>query len=1062
MRVISCLITALLLAVCVASYGQSGKITVNGTVVDKTTRDPAIGVTVLVGSPPKAVAITDSKGAFSVVVDAGSTLTFRYIGFEQEHQKVTKSTNNLKIYLSPSSSALKEAVIVGFKSQTRETATGAVTTISGKQLQDVPVANVAELLQGKVAGLNVQNNNGAPGSMGTIQLRGLSTAQVSSTGFLTPTSPLFVVDGVPVDANAGYSYGFNQAGPGISPLSLIPPEDIASVQVLKDAAATAVYGSRGAYGVIIITTKRGKSKIPIVSYSANVFFNTPPKLRNVIGGKEERELRIWEIMNFDSTYNAAKALVNSTSFLSDSLNPYYNNSTNWQSLLFRTTYNQTHNLSISGGDDIFNYKTNLNYYQEDGIIKNTGFERYTLSMNALYQPNSTFRMLTSMQTSYGKKNNGSGVGLLQSGVSQGVNSSSLLPPPSMYSDNNAVLGTMSVKDNNKTAEIMASLDIQYEPITGIRFGDVFSYDYTSATSDRFSPSFLNNGSSDSYSYGSQNYTLYNRATVTFTKTINTRHLLSAYIFDELTSTRLRAHDIDIIQTPNNEIQGPIGYNWFNSAGGTLNNLIDQKIHGFGGSVSYNYDTKYILNFSYRLDGTSTNGPSKGYSLDPAISARWNFNREHWFDDVPWLSYGSLRASWGRNIVPTGTVFDVYGTYGPGSNYNDQQTINIDYKYLPNNNFQPQTTTTTDVGFEGGFFQDRLELTLDAYYKSVDNEVIDQDLPNMAGFTKQKVNAISLVDYGTEWTVTYRIFKPSENEKALQSTISINGAFNRDVLTRLPGGLRQMEIMVKDLNDVEVPVLYRLGRNTLSNELYFTDGVYANDKTVPTDPMTGLPQQVINGTSSVYLHGGSPHWADINGDYKIDDNDFVTVGNPEPKVVGGINSYTTWNNFSLNINVSYTLYRDLLNTNVASLFQHFGNPVNTYPVIPPLLPIGDFNYWKPATGGKPGDGTPGAVYANPFDFTQYNIVQPFRYNQTVFMEDGSYWKINNITLGYNIPRKSTERWHITSTRIYVTANNVYTFSKYTGPDPENVTALGRDQSGGYPSRRSYSFGINVQF
>src|SRR5690606_34660598 len=199
---------------------------------------------------------------------------------------------------------------------------------------DVPTGDIMSLLQGKVAGLNIQNNVGSPGMRGSVVIRGISNINVTGSGdnaFLTPTAPLFVIDGVPLDENNNFEYGFDQAGPGISPLSLIPTEDVENIEVLKDGQATSLYGSRGAYGVILITTKRGKSKVPIIQYTTNFFMSTPPKLRNVIGGKDERLIRINQIMRNDTSYYNALDLVNRTTFLSDSLNPYYNNSTDWQS-----------------------------------------------------------------------------------------------------------------------------------------------------------------------------------------------------------------------------------------------------------------------------------------------------------------------------------------------------------------------------------------------------------------------------------------------------------------------------------------------------------------------------------------------------------------------------------------------------------------------------------------------------------------------------------------------------------------------------------------------------------
>ncbi|HEU4610399.1 MAG TPA: TonB-dependent receptor plug domain-containing protein, partial [Chitinophagaceae bacterium] len=401
MRLFFYLLAASFLTLCSADSLAQNKITIKGVIRDKNNNAGLAGVTISAGKPPKGIGFSNSDGAFSVSVVPGTELRFSFTGYETITRMVKPGTSSIEINMAPKDDAMTEVVVQGFKSQTRETTTGSSVVISGKDLQDVPVSNVVELLQGKVAGLNIQNNSGSPGGMGTINMRGLSSVNISSDGFLTPTSPLFVIDGVPVDLNTNYEYGFQGGGPGISPLALIPPEDIEQMDFLKDAAATSQYGSRGAYGVIIVTTKRGKSKVPIIQYSANFFVKSPPKLRNVIGGKEERLSRINAIMNYDTSYAAAQALINETDFLSDSLNPYYNNATNWQDYFFRTTYNQQHNLSISGGDVKFNYKTNMNYYQESGIIENTGFKRYSLSMNANYQPTTNFKAMINLGTSLG-------------------------------------------------------------------------------------------------------------------------------------------------------------------------------------------------------------------------------------------------------------------------------------------------------------------------------------------------------------------------------------------------------------------------------------------------------------------------------------------------------------------------------------------------------------------------------------------------------------------------------------------------------------------------------------
>ena len=1048
-----CLTTLLLAFFTIFSYVSFAqqKITINGIVKNKKTQEPEQGVTVSISKPAKAIAITNEKGAFTVTVDAGTELTFSYIGFGVVKRKVTAGSNSLIIEMAENDNSMQEVVVQGFTKKTRETATGASTIISGKSIQDIPVTNVMELLQGKVAGVNIQNNTGSPGSMGTINVRGISSTNVSSDGFLTPTSPLFVIDGIPVDVNTNFQYGFQGGGPGISPLALIPPEDIESMEFLKDAASTSIYGSRGVYGVILVTTKRGKSKVPIVQYSSNFFIQTPPRLRDIQGGKAERSTRIGYILANDTSYKAAEASINQTPFLSDSLNPFYNNSTNWQDFYFRTTENQQHNISILGGDQKFNYKTNMNYYQQNGIIQNTGFKRYSLGMNALYNPTNAFRMLVSLTGSLGQKQNGSGVGLVQTGVASGPATSSLLPPPSLFSANNQTLAAANIRNDNKTANIATSLDLQYEPVRGIRFGNILSYNFISGTADKFVPAFLNSGSSQAYSYNDRTYTLYDRSTITFTKTINDDHNFSAFVFNEINSYGFRANAIQLNQTAGDQIEGPIGYNWSTSGGGTLNNISDTRQHGYGGSVSYNFKRKYVFDFSYRLDGLSTNGPTKGYTKNPAISARWNFGKEDWFKKAYWLTYGSLRGSWGRNITPTGGIFDVFGKYIAGNRYNNSPTTNIDFTTIPNTNFLPETQNQADGGLEFGLFNNRIEATFDAYYRSIDNQVVGVDLANVNGFGTLKANAISLVNYGFEYSLTFRLFKESN---PIKSTISVNGALNKDVLTRLPDGLRQIVTTVNDQGSV--PVVRRLGRHALSNLLLYTYGVYRNTSDVPVNPATGLRQQ-LGGSTGFFFQGGDPHWADVNGDYIIDDADLQPIGNPEPLVTGGISSQTTYRAFQLSINLSYVYKRDLLNNTMAQMFQYYSNPLSPNG----LLPINNYNYWKPTANVK-GEGTSGALYPNPFDFRRAATLQPFRTNQTLFIEDGSYLKINNIVVAYNVNRNLIKRYGMTSLRFTLSANNVYTFSKYSGPDPELVTALGRDNSGGYPNARSYAVGVSIQF
>ncbi|MEC5146043.1 TonB-linked outer membrane protein, SusC/RagA family [Chitinophaga sp. 180180018-2] len=1035
-------ITLLLCFLMVAPGYAQDKVPLKGVVRDAQTNEPLVGVSILGGTPLKPIGITNSSGVFNVAVAPDATVIFRYLGFADYKLKV-KDKRDVVIRLGVYENKLNESVVVGYQKKTREIATGAAQIVSGKELQDIPVSNVEQLLQGRVAGLNIQNNTGAPGGRGTIQIRGLSNITVKGSGndaFLSPTSPLYVIDGVPIEADANFEYGYQTAGPGVSPLSLIPPEDIESMEILKDAQATALYGSRGAYGVILITTRRGSSPIPLVRYTGNFFLNTPPQLRNTIGGKDERRLRIAEI--FASGNRDDINRISATPFLADSLNPYYNNSTNWQGIFYRTTYNQTHNVNISGGDPKFNYKVDLGYYHENGVIRNTGFDRYSINTNMLYQPNPKLRVFTTLSTQVGKRNKGDGNGLVQNGVANNASASSLLPGPSFYQSSAGVLSSLTTKNDNKTANVRASIDVNYQLLRGLNAATSVSYDYASNTEDRFTPAAAHNDFSQVYAYNDRKFTLYNRNTLSYFYSLNEQHNFFISAFNEIYNRGFQAQVIQEEKTPNNQYKGPLGYDgWASLGGGLLDNYSKQHVASFAGTFSYNYRQKYVLDLSYRLDGTSSTGFEDPYSRNPAIGLRWNFNKEEIFKDSKWLSYGSVRGSWGQNIVPSGDIFAIYGTFYPRGLYNANPRLGSDFNQLPNPNLKPTTTTQYNVGLEAGLFDNRVEIIFDAYYKSVLNLLRTKDVADMTGFNNIVTNETSLIDYGYEATFTFR---PLPRTSAVQWTISINGALNKDILTHLPNGAKAL---IQYDNASNQFILYKVGRNSLTNYLFKTKGVYATDADVPVDPATGLRYRTSGGT---YFKGGDPIWQDVDGNYVVTGDDYTAAGNSQPLITGGLQSYVNWKNFSVNVSCSFTLIRSILNNALAQRMQYLGNPYDPKT----MVDFKDVNYWSANNYN--------AYYPNPFDYMRAGQINPYRYEQTLIQEDGSYFKINTLTLAYLLNRKLTNRYGINSVRVYASSNNLFTFSKYSGPNPENVSALGRDQSGGYPVPRTWNFGLNVEF
>lgn len=1026
---------------------------ISGIVKDENGQSIA-SVTVKALPSGKALGMTTGTGTFKVSVPSGTTsLSFGHAAYEGVTVAIESGKAYYNVNLTTKTTEI-EMVTVGYVARKRESLTGSAVVIKAEDIKDAPAANFTDLLQGRVAGMNVQLNTGTPGVRGSMSIRGLNSATVNMSGsdaYLNSTSPLFVIDGVPIDEGNTFEYGFQTQGPGVSPISMIPVEDIEDITVLKDAQATALYGSKGAYGVILVTTKRGQSRIPVVSYQSKYFVNTVPTLRTVIGGVDERRTRINQILQNDSTLISAQDLINSTPMLADSLNAYYNNSTNWQSYFYGMTLNTQQSLNISGGDQSFNYKIAPGYYGENGIVQNTGFTRYSMNTNMQYRPSNKFVMSAYMNAYMVRNSYGSGNAYQQSGVAEGANTTSLLPSPSIYSGSYEALASTNVVNDNKTGYANTQLQLEYELLKGLRATSNFNYTYDNANQDKFTPEILNSGESMIYIYNSRRQALYNRNMLQYNTNFGgEKHNLLTYFFNEVEMTGFRAEAMQLVGTGSDNIQTALSYNTRNTKGGVLNNLSDYRSASYAGNMTYQYDSKYILELSYRLDGSSNRGSSGLWSRSPSVGLRWNVGSEGFMSKWDQISTANVRASFGRNIVPTGSIYDAYGRYTQESTtYNGQPTVTINTDLIPNTDLQPIVTTQLNLGVELGLWNDKLLLTYENYYKQVDKDLVNIVLPNISGFSEKKVNEQSLVNMGHELSIYYRASFPNPDWKA---TIYANGALNKDYLTSLANNGRQEIMQHTDPNLSYIHILKRLGRNALTNVLYDYRGVYQSDEDVPINPATGLRYRLGGVTGDdAYFRAGDPIFTDLNGDYVLDAEDLIAAGNSQPRFTGGFGATIQYKNWSFQPNFTLTLKRDIINTAMANYFRAYYNPTSGNA----LLPIDQYDYWTPTNTS--------AEYPNPFDFRRSSLVDAYRYNSTLFQEDGSYLKFASATLSYNFNRDYIQsKFGLTGLRLYVTGYNLYTFSRYSGPDPELVSDLGYDNSDGYPRARSFTFGLDIQF
>ncbi len=1050
----------ILLSVCLAffiflskeSNSQTKKITVTGTITEAGTKLPMVNASIATGNPLKVVATANAKGNFTISVDEEATLTITYISFERQVIKLKPGQTVLHVALKEVQNSMDEVVVRGYQKRTRDQTTGSSFIVSGKEIQDVPVGNVEQLLQGKVAGLNIQNNTGAPGMRGTVNIRGLSTITITGSGddsFLQPTSPLYVIDGVPMDADKASEFGFDQQGPGVSPLSLIPQEDIASIEILKDATATALYGSRGAYGVILIQTVRGKSEVPRVVYTSNYYVSTVPKLRETYGGVLERNFKIDQIEKYGLF--DAKHRISNTPFLADSLSGFFNNSTNWQNIFYSNRYNMTHNVSLDGGDAMFNYKTNLNYFSQSGLVENTGFERYSMNMNMEFKPSTKLSFFGSIKGSVGRVKTGSGTGLLQRVVDESSQKSSLLPGPSFLLASTEDLSTLQIRESAGPKNISANMTASYEIFPGLSVGSSGNYDYTQESKDTFLPAAANNQFATIYNYFGYSSTVYNRNNISYVTSIKDKHNFFANIFTEIYIKKNQANATRLARLPNDQFEGPLGYDgYFSRGGGVLPKFGDLKTASLAAAFTYDYKKKYIFDLTYRLDGTSSSGQLNPYTKNPSAGFKWNWSKENWLAGASkWLNYGTMRLTGGQNIFPMGTLVDIFGQYDPTGFYNNAPRVGINYDKIPNPYLKAKHVVQYNLGIDMGFWDGKLDVIFDTYFKEITNELFAKKLNNTLGFNNYMSNDVSMANYGYELSLSSR---PLSKTSALQWTISINAALNYDVLTALPEEYNGQYIDYILADDIGQYIAKRVGRNALSNYLYINQGVYGSRTDVPVDPVTGLRYR--NNSASSYnnsFDGGDAIFWDANGDYVLDGRDRQVSGNTQPLITGGMSNTFQYKEFSLNFYASFTAVRSVLNNALAKRLLLLSDPFGQKAV----PPAGNLDIWR-----GPGDND--ATYANAYNYAHGAYMNNFRYEQTLWQESGSYLKINQATLAYTFKKRSAQRFGVNGIRTYLSSSNLITFSPYSGPNPESVTSLGKDLSSGYPNPRTFTLGFNVTF
>lgn len=1047
------------------------RVTISGTVKDGGDGTGLPGVSISI-SDTKGGTVTNVDGVFTLKANIGSTLTFRIVGYTPFTVKVKGPDAKVDVLMKRDKTDLKDVVVIGYQEVTRKNVTASVTSVNPKTMLDVPAPTLDALLQGRAPGLDVQNFSGEPGVRSNVVMRGnTSVSRNINSDFTSPegksslaralSGPLYVIDGVPqnTDDIAAIMYG---SGTNTDALAGIPISDIASIDILKDASAAAIYGSRGAGGVIIITTKRGVSGKPRVEFSTYHGLTDQPSLDKVVIGAEERRAKLALIQHYGS-YNNLGSI---PQILTDSLNPAFNNANDYQSELYQTGKVHNYDVSVNGGTDLINYRYSLNYYDEEGIIKKSGFERY--SFNGSTGLNISPKLNISTQIRFSRSDRPISISDVSGGYGPfngGYYASSPLPSSLLYlspANKDFIFGnTSNLTDQNTDNNLSISPVINWKISSKWNFNTVISYNMHNSRKDAYTPGAVRRdgtGKAVSFTDASINYLMSNA--LQYTTGIGKHHTLNFLLGQNTEFNEYRVTQSSAIGIPNDQIRTVTVLNKDLST--TSSDLQQSGIQTAFFRVNYGYKGRYLLSAVMNADASSRFGKDNRWGYFPSVSAGWVISDEPWLkEQSSWLTLLKLRASYGETgrQPDGGDNYLSYNTYSigagnfPGSinpvtgnnqvfTYNGVPAVSLNFnKGLSNRKLSWEKTSQTNLGIDLTLLNGRFNFVADGYVKTTHGGIFTMAVPVTTGYSTITANAIGIRNTGVEFQVIANIFQPSAK---FQWQFLLNVAHNDNVITSLPNGGRDIYLD---------KFILRQGQPLNSYNVFKATGIYKTDADVPVNPVTG---QVLNFYGYPF-RGGDPIWQDSNGDGVLDNTDYVPAGNPNPKMFGGFSNTFSYRRFTLDIFCTYTVGRQIYNDYLAGKLSQLvptddGHPDPLHSISTHSLPdLGGINYWK-----NPGDN---AQY--PSLSSVYGTRYKYALVSSQWVESGTYLRIKKISLGYSLAPSVLEKLHMKRVRIYGLVDNLHLFQKSKNvPDAEQVDAFGVYNGSGYPIPKKFTMGLDI--
>ena len=1012
--------------------------TITGRIVDARTGEPLIGASLVTKSSSELGAVTDINGNFTLVTKVALplTLSVQFIGYRSQEVDVYDTAEPLEIQLSDNGNRLNEVVVVGYGEQKRLELTSSIASIDDKLLAQ-PNNTVEGLLQGAVAGVNVTTTSGQPGAASNIRIRGGN----SITG---GNEPLYVIDGFIVyNDPASTKTGAAGADAALDPLAFLNPADIESIEVLKDVSATAIYGTRGANGVIIITTKKGSHGRNNISYSGNVSWSTAGKTLDFLNA--EQFTNLYNELNPNSPLTAPTA------------------SYDWQDEALRTAISHEHQLSAFGGNDVSRYSISGGYKKQEGIILGTGLERFSGRIN--YERNVFKNLLVGLNASgaynslQGLRNVDHGnsgqtakwaantwMSVITTPTTQPIyladGSYNYAPTPTSQDiflrDGERVVGNpISDLNNTKTSttntRVIATAFAQWEVVKHLKLKASVGADLSNTSQNNYSPSYTTMGLQFNgvASVGSTRTNVWQTEfTANFDRTFKLLHhvnLLAGY-------TAQRTDRSGFATTVRQFANDASGYDNL-SAGGDLyqstSSATVSTLQSWLARANYSFDSRYNVSLTLRADGSSRFAKDHRWGWFPSVGLSWNIDREKWVRLGKSVDFLQLRAS-------AGTVGNQeIGDYQAGANvapsainhyYNGQETVAYYVTNLANPDLRWERTASYNIGVSGGFFSNRLNVTLDAYYKNTSDLLLQVPVESVTGYETSLRNVGSVSNKGVEFEVSGSII----DTKYLRWTASGNIAHNKNEVTDL-GAARQI---IPNFSGATLgyisPLIITEGQPLGTFYGYRFKGIVQSEEQAAT-----LTPQTLNS-----LEPGNPYFEDVNGDGVVNTEDQTVLGNSQPDFTYGFNTSLNYKRWDLLVSLSGS-YGNKLYNGLATRLTKGSTYYNALAVVA--------DRWTPT---------------NPS-----NTVQKANDNLTIvsdnrYVEDASYLRVKNIQLGYTLPVPQITR--DARVRLYLSLQNFFTVTSYSGYDPE-ASRNGMDEHSAlyqgvdmatYPTAKTVLFGLNI--